>query len=177
MKDATLLKERVINTLDLARIMLDYRVKFTYDPMQLDEVQYQCPFHGEDRKPSARFYRSTQSCYCWFCKKRWDVISFIMDKERLKFIEAIKYIINKYDIDTRDIPDSPDMRIKKPQISMQNIELKRSEKNIKELRNKISFEKYNSLVFAWYLIAFQANKGVDVAESIKKLKNKIKGLN
>lgn len=176
MKDPNLLKDLIIGTLDLARVLLDYNVKFTYDPTQVDEVQFQCPFHGEDRKPSARLYRITKSCYCWFCKKRWDTISFIMDKERLGFIEALKFIINRYKIDTSSIPDEPDIRVKKPEVSIQEVELKRSENNIRDLRKKISFEKYRALVSAWYMIAYQADKGIDVVESLRKLDIKMKGL-
>lgn len=176
MKDPNLLKEHIINTLDLGRVLLDYNVKFTYDPLQVDEVQFQCPFHGEDRKPSARLYRSTKSCYCWFCKKRWDTISFIMEKERLKFIDALKFIISKYKLDVSSIPDEPDIRIKKPSVSLQEVELKRIEDNIRDLRKKTNFEKYRALVSAWYMISYHANKGMDVIESLKKLDTKMKGV-
>jgi len=33
----------------------------------MDEEQFSCPFHGKDTKPSARYYKSTDSCYCFTC--------------------------------------------------------------------------------------------------------------
>jgi len=43
------------------------------------EEQFSCPFHGVDRKPSARIYpesaRSPSHAWCFVCQERWDAIS------------------------------------------------------------------------------------------------------
>lgn len=42
------------------------------------EEQFACPFHGRDRKPSARVYpdtvRGPSHVWCFVCQERWDVI-------------------------------------------------------------------------------------------------------
>lgn len=42
------------------------------------EEQFSCPFHGRDRKPSARVYpetvRGPSHVWCFVCQERWDVI-------------------------------------------------------------------------------------------------------
>jgi len=41
--------------------------------------QISCPFHGEDRKPSARVYPdeadSPSHVYCYVCRERWDAVA------------------------------------------------------------------------------------------------------
>jgi len=42
------------------------------------EEQFSCPFHGNDRRPSARVYpdsaRSPSHAWCFVCQERWDAI-------------------------------------------------------------------------------------------------------
>lgn len=44
-----------------------------------EEEQFSCPFHGADRKPSARVYpadaQSRSHAWCFVCQERWDVIT------------------------------------------------------------------------------------------------------
>lgn len=43
------------------------------------EEQFSCPFHGRDRRPSARVYpvsaRSPSHAWCFVCQERWDAIT------------------------------------------------------------------------------------------------------
>jgi DNA primase len=50
-----------------------------------------CPFH-EDRNPSLVVFPKTQSFYCFGCRERGDVLSFLMRRERLTFPEALKVL-------------------------------------------------------------------------------------
>jgi DNA primase len=47
-----------------------------------------CPFH-EDRTPSLAVYPESGTFHCYGCQKHGDVISFIRDKEKLGFYEAL----------------------------------------------------------------------------------------
>jgi len=42
------------------------------------QEQISCPFHGEDRKPSARYYpqnnNGSSSVWCFVCREQWDAI-------------------------------------------------------------------------------------------------------
>ena len=56
-----------------------------------------CPFHKE-KSPS--FYVSpTRNIYkCFGCGKGGDIVSFLKEKEGMSFMEAIKYLANKYHV-------------------------------------------------------------------------------
>jgi len=198
MKDPRKLKELVLEKIDFGQVLLDYDVHFVYDPTRAEEAQLRCPFHGDDRKPSARYYRETQSMFCWVCKKRWDLIEFIVDRENASFMQALKLLVKKYNVDTSSIPDSPEFTQEKvkrssnedfermmygstelPEIgdlSNQKAEVSAIGKNIREFRGKISFKKYSALSGAYCMIMYSVSRGLDSSESIIKLKEKLKSI-
>jgi DNA primase len=173
MKDPIKLKELIIERLNLAEVMLSYKVSFMYDPRLATEVQYKCPFHGQDNKPSARLYNNTKSCFCWVCRKAWDVVSFIMDKENLSFRNTLNYIIGRYKIDTSSIPDTPTTDIKKIKYSEKNVVLKNLTEHILDLKRKIPFEKYRALCTAYFMVKLSKE---DALEQTKTIEGKIKWL-
>lgn len=175
MKDPMKVKELILEKLDLAEVMLEYGTSFVFHPGHVDEVQFRCPFHGKDKKPSARFYRQTKSCYCWYCRKTWDVIEFIKDKENLTFYQCLNHIIKKYRIDVSSIPDDPEFTDeKKKKISDIDIRISCVHKALLRLRGKMEFEKYNILcvyfLSTWYR---KKEKHEDVKDSLSKLEDKI----
>jgi len=177
MKDPLKLKELLVKELDMARVMLDYKVKFMLNPMKVSEAQFKCPFHGKDNKPSARFYRDTQSCWCWVCQKKWDLISFIMDKEQLGFTKAILFLIEKYRIDTSSIPDGLDVKdLEAPpptkEVSEREVYRLFLRNNIAERRGKIPFEKYLMLCAVYYMVLCEKSESRAV-EAAKKLEAKL----
>lgn len=182
MKPLNRLKDLILEKVLLSNVLQSYNVEFMYDPDKADEVQYKCPIHGADNKPSARFYRLTQTCYCWFCQKRWDVISFIGDKENLNFVEAIRYIIDKYKLDISAVPDFDIEASKSKVISENDIAFQKMQENvfiisirgkIKQHRGKISLEKYRALCAAFYMILFDRFKGNNVMPNLKKIEFKL----
>jgi len=177
MKDPSKLKERILAKIDLGHVMLDYNVDFVYNPNKSNEVQFRCPFHGKDNKPSARFYRETQSAFCWVCHKRFDAIAFIMEKVGLSYGGALRHLIQRYNIDISDIPDGPDIQYDKsiekssiPEVRriMANINMK-----LKQLKYKIPFNKYNALCAVYDNLIFKVSKEKDVLDTAKKLESKI----
>jgi len=177
MKDLHKLRDLVVKTVDLAKVMIQYRVQFSVNPLLVSEAQIRCPFHGDDVKPSARYYRETQTMYCWVCQKKWDVVSFIMDKEQFKYVQAIKFIINKYKIDTSSIPDDPELQYDKvPVVSETGVRLIYLRDKIKGFRGKLPFEKYRDICLVLYMILFEYDQKINVLEKIKKFENKIGGL-
>jgi DNA primase len=65
-----------------------------YAPLRRSGENYcaHCPFH-EDRTPSFVVFPRTQSFYCFGCRERGDVISFLMRIERLTFPEALNVLL------------------------------------------------------------------------------------
>ena len=53
-----------------------------------------CPFH-DDHNPSLELNSERQSFKCWSCGAGGDVISFVMDYERVDFIEAVRMLAER----------------------------------------------------------------------------------
>lgn len=60
-----------------------------------------CPFHHE-KTPSFTVDDKKQLFHCFGCGKGGDVVSFIMEKEGLSYIDAMKYLANKAGIKLDD---------------------------------------------------------------------------
>lgn len=54
-----------------------------------------CPFHNE-KTPSFTVYPETQSFYCFGCGAGGDAISFIKRIENIDYIDALKYLCDRY---------------------------------------------------------------------------------
>ena len=65
-------------------------------------TQVHCPFHGNDQHASARIY-ATNTMYCFFCSKSWDVISFIKDHKKLDFPKACQFLEDAFGVPKLDI--------------------------------------------------------------------------
>jgi hypothetical protein len=173
MKDQQKLKDLLVEKVDLANVMLRYKVKFQFDPHLANEVQFKCPIHGQDNKPSARLYNSTKSCYCWVCRKSWDVVSFTRDMEKLSFTETLQYMVNLHKVDTSSIPDGPNLDPYVAHCSEERILGQQIRTGIQSLRKKIPFEKYRALCVAFFMVNHAISKGADAKESLNKIQDKI----
>ncbi len=196
MKDPVKLKELVQEKVDLGDVLQDYGAHFVYNPSKAEEVQLRCPFHGDDRKPSARYYKDSQSMFCWVCHKRWDLFEFIMDKEQTHFIHALKILVNKYKLDTSSIPDDPEFvqeKVKKSSqedfdnalfggedilvdLTGQKSELSMMSKKIREHRGELPFDKYRALNGAIGMVRYAISQGLDSSLSVSKLRNKLQSI-
>jgi len=173
MKDSVKVKEVILQTLDFSVVLLQYKVHFIFDPRKASEAQMHCPFHGVDRKPSARYYRATQSMFCWKCHKRWDVISFIMEKEGFNFGEALRYIVSRFNIDLSLIPEDPEMKQVKVQTSETSIKFLSFTNTLRGMRGKVDFEKYRVLCAAFTMARYAETCGRDVSATLSKIEEKM----
>ena len=175
MKDIKKLKELIIEKVDLSEVMQDYNVDFVYNPSRIHEVQFRCPFHGKDNKPSARLYKETKSIFCWVCHKTWDVITFIRDKENISYKAAMGFIIRKYKVDTSSIPDGPSIDLTKHHSSISEIDklMPAIADRINELKFKTPLDKYKILWSVYDKILYRSSKGEDMLSNANKLKNKV----
>lgn len=60
-----------------------------------------CPFHSE-KSPSCTVYTDTQSFYCFGCGAGGDVITFVMKSENLSYIEAVRFLAERGNIELPD---------------------------------------------------------------------------
>ena len=76
----------------------------------LREEQFSCPFHGTDRRPSARIYpespRSPSHAWCFVCQERWDAITLWkkFNGEEKNFSRILTEIEQAFGLETPDMP-------------------------------------------------------------------------
>lgn len=172
MKDFDSLKRRILEYVTLGDLLAaDGKI-----PVANMEEQYSCSFHGADNKKSARYYSETDSSYCWVCKKRWDVFSYIEQREAMTFWQAVSYLVSTYRIPTDDLPDAIEetrrKRIEAPVVKVDHSALmvEKLSQAIKMLRGKLEDEKYERLVFGFMLLkhATPEEKRPEAAETLRQ---------
>lgn len=60
-----------------------------------------CPFHDE-KTPSFYVSPSRGMCHCFGCGKGGNSVSFIMEHEQMTYIEALRWLANKYHIEIHE---------------------------------------------------------------------------
>jgi len=147
----------------------------------LSEEQYSCTFHGRDLKKSARYYRETDSSYCWVCKEKLDIYSYLEKKEGLGFSQAITHLVKTYRVPTDDLPDvfeeARRRRVEAPRVKVNGSKLSQERLSgaIRLMRGSIPDEKYERLVFALMLLkhATPEEKKTGASEVLRKAALKV----
>ena len=73
------------------------------------EEQISCPFHGEDKRPSARYFPddgdSRSHVWCFACHKRWDAIGLWIEfNGKEKFSKSLFEIEKAFSLTTPNAP-------------------------------------------------------------------------
>jgi hypothetical protein len=154
MKDLQSLKEHIKKYVTLGDLLRN-EGKLLYN---LDEEQIHCPFHGEDRRKSARYYKSTDDIYCWKCKKIWDIFSYLQQSKGISLGEAINSLVQTYRIDISSVPEQMEVLIKGV-TGTQRIEIDRKKVFLMQvydyligIRDKVDFEKFRKLAFSYMIL-------------------------
>src|ERR1043165_2052146 len=69
-----------------------------------------CPFHNE-RTPSFTVSPSKEIFKCFGCGKSGNTISFLMEHEKLTYVEALRWLANKYNIEIEETESSPERKL------------------------------------------------------------------
>jgi DNA primase len=69
-----------------------------------------CPFHHE-KTPSFTVSPSKEIFKCFGCGKSGNSISFLMEHEKLTYVEALKWLATKYNIEVEETEVSPEKKI------------------------------------------------------------------
>jgi len=69
-----------------------------------------CPFHNE-KTPSFTVSPSKEIFKCFGCGKSGNTISFLMEHEKLSYVEALKWLAAKYHIDIEETESSPEQKL------------------------------------------------------------------
>ncbi|MDZ4808696.1 MAG: CHC2 zinc finger domain-containing protein, partial [Bacteroidota bacterium] len=68
-----------------------------------------CPFHNE-KTPSFTVSPSKELYKCFGCGKAGNTISFIMEHEKYSYVDALKWLANKYGIEIEETFQSDEQR-------------------------------------------------------------------
>jgi hypothetical protein len=157
MKDIGAVKKLIENKVSLGAI-LKSDVSLSLD---IDEIQLSCPFHGVDAQKSARFYRDTDSMYCWVCKKSWDIYGYVGQREVMNFNQTVNYLVKTFHVDISKAPDaftggetSPLFTRKRVEVDRKALAIAKIKTHLVLLKTKIAPEKYIRIVFAFMLLKY-----------------------
>lgn len=68
-----------------------------------------CPFHNE-RTPSFSVNKARGFCHCFSCGKGGGPVNFLMELEQLSYVEALRYLAKKYNIEIKEEELSDEQR-------------------------------------------------------------------
>ena len=66
-----------------------------------------CPFHGE-KTPSFNVNPTRNIFKCFGCGKGGDAVTFLREHENLTYVEALRWLARKYNIDIQEVERSPE---------------------------------------------------------------------
>ncbi len=95
--------ERIIDAADIVEVVQDFVT------LKRRGVNYlgNCPFHNE-KTPSFTVSPSKQIFKCFGCGKGGGSVNFIMDHEHLTYVEALKFLAKKFNVEVVDKEESPE---------------------------------------------------------------------
>lgn len=68
-----------------------------------------CPFHNE-KSPSFTVSPSKEIYKCFGCGKSGNTISFLMEHEKYSYVEALRWLANKYNVEIEETESSPEQK-------------------------------------------------------------------
>jgi len=69
-----------------------------------------CPFHNE-KTPSFTVSPSKEIYKCFGCGKSGNTISFLMEHEKYSYVEALRWLANKYNVEIEETESSPEQKL------------------------------------------------------------------
>lgn len=69
-----------------------------------------CPFHNE-KTPSFTVSPAKEIYKCFGCGKSGNSISFVMEHEKLSYVEALRWLGNRYNIEIEETESSPEQKL------------------------------------------------------------------
>src|SRR4030042_3009455 len=63
-----------------------------------------CPFH-EEKTPSFNVHAARQFYHCFGCGVGGDVFSFVMELEKMDFLEAVRHLARKFNVEITETAD------------------------------------------------------------------------
>ena len=70
-----------------------------------------CPFHNE-KSPSFTVSPAKEIYKCFGCGRSGNSISFLMEHEKYTYVEALRWLANKYNVEIEETETSPEVKLK-----------------------------------------------------------------
>ncbi|MFT3935468.1 MAG: DNA primase [Chitinophagaceae bacterium] len=70
-----------------------------------------CPFHNE-KSPSFTVSPAKEIYKCFGCGRSGNSISFLMEAEKYTYVEALRWLANKYNVEIEETETSPEVKLK-----------------------------------------------------------------
>ncbi len=88
----------------------------SYLPLKKDGRRYWglCPFHNE-KTPSFSVNQELNLYYCFGCKAGGNVVQFVMEMERVSYLEAVKILADKIHLPMPELREGPDYERRRSQ--------------------------------------------------------------
>ncbi len=102
-------RDRIRSEIPIAQLLSDLGYAVRPDAAHREQ-QFSCDLHGDgrDSKPSARVYPDNNAWYCFGCPKHRDAIRTVRDKFGLSFVDALKWLEEKYGLPNMSFEDTDD---------------------------------------------------------------------
>src|SRR5882757_812120 len=68
-----------------------------------------CPFHNE-KSPSFTVSPAKEIYKCFGCGRSGNTISFLMEHEKYSYVEALRWLANKYNVEIEETESSPEVK-------------------------------------------------------------------
>src|SRR5512132_2897776 len=68
-----------------------------------------CPFHNE-KTPSFTVSPSKEIYKCFGCGRSGNTISFLMEHEKYSYVESLRWLAAKYNVEVEETESSPEMK-------------------------------------------------------------------
>ena len=69
-----------------------------------------CPFHNE-KSPSFTVSPSKEIYKCFGCGKSGNAITFVMEHEKYSYVEALRWLADRYNIEVKEKETSPEFKV------------------------------------------------------------------
>src|SRR5215472_11087236 len=70
-----------------------------------------CPFHNE-KTPSFTVSPAKEIYKCFGCGRSGNTISFLMEHEKFSYVEALRWLAARYNVEIEETEQSPEARLK-----------------------------------------------------------------
>jgi DNA primase len=69
-----------------------------------------CPFHNE-KTPSFTVSPAKEIYKCFGCGRSGNTISFLMEHEKFSYVEALKWLAGRYNVEVEETELSPELKL------------------------------------------------------------------